>query len=159
MKEDSPRVYLSTRIAWCTEASQLEDELVGQGIKVENPCHIMPSGIPPADRQEVVSRKCYEMIDRSDAVVLLTSGEDGEVGRDCTVEVGYATAQSKPVFAYGKEEDFRLLFEKELEETISTGRLQSRFMLVGSIDQLRTIETSEELVEKIRQLPSRLKDN
>jgi nucleoside 2-deoxyribosyltransferase len=148
MKEDNPRVYLSTRIAWCSEARELEDELIGQGIEVENPCHIMPSEIPPADRQRVVSSECYKMINRSDAVVLLISGGSGTVGRDCSAEVGYTVAQEKPIFAYGKEEALGNLLK------VDDGQ---RFMLTGQIEELKAIGTSEELAEEIWHFHSRLK--
>jgi nucleoside 2-deoxyribosyltransferase len=120
------RLYLSVSLRRAAFAEWVDRELSRHGYDVLNPCRLdLPEG-PKEDFPEWVAAKCYGMIDRADAVVLLAD----YYGRDCAAEIGYAYASGRPVIGLVSDADESSLLEQDWMLRPIVGRV------AGSIAEL-----------------------
>jgi nucleoside 2-deoxyribosyltransferase len=90
------KVYLSIPICHRDDANKIEEHLQMRGIEVLNPCRIVHDDCPKEHIPFSVAEECRDKIKESKAVILYTDN----YGRDCSWEIGYAFAISKPIFPF-----------------------------------------------------------
>ncbi|MBK9750068.1 MAG: hypothetical protein IPO91_25295 [Chloroflexi bacterium] len=100
-------VYLSIPIRHCAEAKIITEFLACNDIQVLNPCTITPLDLAKEAIPFQVAQQCWQMIERSEAVVLFCD----YYGRDCAAEMGYAIARGKPIFPLHYSQRNRQLHE------------------------------------------------
>ncbi|TAK89245.1 hypothetical protein EPO04_04095 [Patescibacteria group bacterium] len=102
-------VVFSGSLRYADQMSQWVQELQGRGVKAYAPQQKQPQDwnqLPDADRRKLQLRFINEhnqAIDDYD--VLFVFNPEGRVGNSVTLEVGYALAKAKPVYAMTRDSE------------------------------------------------------